>query len=245
MIASQPCRLTTGGTGVYGRDWGLGPVLGRAPEESFSNTSIISAGRHRTNKTLTRLFLHMKTVYIYMTAFFNPAGQQRGGTGHPGTVFFRAFPKSVDTKNFVTASQPCSGNDRFHCSNQRVVFERPRSARFPLDDNTSQRRLLSAPRRSKTSFCIRNDSLYKRVWGRTAYEQAHHIMVISKLPPNMVACSSFCIRSYFQAVHFWLRSSLRCHTCHILACSRSRKRQEDIVKSAAPATEKKGPRVRF
>ena len=114
--------------------------MGRAPEESFSNTSIISAGRHCTNKTLTRLFLRMKTIYIY-DSIFQPCrtttGREWGlGTGHPGTVFFRTFPKSVETKNFVTASQPCSGNDRFHCSNQRVVFERlpkmPRLSRFGM-----------------------------------------------------------------------------------------------------------------
>ena len=162
MIASQPCRLTTG-------DWGLGTGLGFGTcfgSESFSNTSIISAGRHRANKTLTRLFLHMKTIYIY-DSIFQPCRTTTGGewglgTGHPGTVFFRTFPKSVDTKNFVTASQPCSGNDRFHCSNQRVVFERPRSARFPLDDNTSQRRLLSAPRRSKTSFFVSETILFTK-----------------------------------------------------------------------------------
>ena len=63
MIASQPCRLTTGGTGVYARDWGLGPVLGRAPEESFSNTlgsfsntSIISAGGDSIFTTLKKLY---------------------------------------------------------------------------------------------------------------------------------------------------------------------------------------------
>ena len=44
------------------RDWGLGPVLGRASEESFSNTlglfsntGILSAGRNRICTTLLML----------------------------------------------------------------------------------------------------------------------------------------------------------------------------------------------
>ena len=57
-------------------------------------------------------------------------------------------------------------------------------------------------------------------------------------------CNQWRPRVRFRPLHVWLRSSLKCHARHVLACSRSRKRQEDIVKSAAPAT-KKGPRVRF